>query len=266
MNIGIVGKGFVGSAVYDGLGQIDNNMLYHDPKYNTDIKNVINTELIFICVPTDMLDNGKCDTSIVEKVLKELNDNLYTGVICIKSTVIPGTTENLQLSFPNLKIACVPEFLRERSALSDFVLEHDVLIIGCQNQNEADIIIKAHGNIPKKISIVSPTEAELCKYFNNVYNALRITFANGFYEVCEKMNCNYQNIFNAITQRKNIDSNYLRASKNMRGFGGYCLPKDSSAFAELVKELFKDERPELFDKIVSDNKLYITTVFDGMRK
>ena len=165
MNIGIVGKGFVGSAVYEGLGQIDNTMSYHDPKYNTSIKDVLNTELVLICVPTDMLDNGKCDISIVQSVLTELNDNTYTGIICIKSTVIPGTTDYFIEQFPNLKITCVPEFLRERSALSDFVLEHDVLIIGTIDASYADAIIKCHGNIPKSVSIVSPTEAELCKYF-----------------------------------------------------------------------------------------------------
>ena len=72
-----------------------------------------------------------------------------------------------------------------------------------------------------------------------------------------------------MTQRSNIDGQYLRVSKNLRGFGGYCLPKDSAAFARLVDTIYGDrshECPTIFDSIVDDNKLYETTVFEGMRK
>ena len=267
MNIGVIGKGFVGSAVYDGLGQLDNNMSFHDPKYNTNIQHIKDTEIVFICVPTNMKDDGTCDTTVVELVLKNLINIKYNGTVAIKSTVIPGTTKNLQEQFQELNICCVPEFLRERSALTDFILENDVLVIGTNDDKTSKLLIKAYGNLPKQVRVVSPTEAELCKYFNNVFNALRITFANGFYDVCKELNADYGKIYDAVIQRSNIDGHYLRASRSMRGFGGYCLPKDTSAFAKLVDKIYgKGVGPRIFDTIVEDNKLYKTTVFQGMRR
>ena len=270
MKIGVIGKGFVGSAVYDGLGQLDHDMSFHDPKYDTSILDIKDTEIVFVSVPTDMRDDGTCDTSIVESVLRDLTHINYYGIIAIKSTVVPGTTKDLQERYKKLNICCVPEFLRERSALTDFVLEHDVLVVGATDEKVATRVVRAHGNLPKQVRIVSPTEAELCKYFNNVFNALRITFANGFYDVCDELGADYQKVYDAMIQRTNIDGHYLRVSKNMRGFGGYCLPKDSAAFAMLVEQFYGaypgSIGPTVFRSIVEDNKLYKTTVFEGMRK
>ena len=269
MKIGVIGKGFVGSAVYDGLGQLDHDMSFHDPKYDTNILDIKYTEIVFVSVPTDMREDGTCDTSVVESVLDQLTGIDYRGIVAIKSTVVPGTTRDLQEKFGDLQICCVPEFLRERSALTDFVLEHDVLVVGTTDENVATRVVRAHGNLPKQVRIVTPTEAELCKYFNNVFNALRITFANGFYDVCSNLDADYQKVYDAMTQRSNIDGQYLRVSKNLRGFGGYCLPKDSAAFARLVDTIYGErshECPTIFDSIVDDNRLYETTVFEGMRK
>jgi UDPglucose 6-dehydrogenase len=265
MKIGVIGKGFVGTAVYEGLGQIDNEMSYHDPKDGTRLQAIRHTDIVFVCVPTNMNNDGTCDTSIVEQVLTDLYvDISYEGIVVIKSTIIPGTTESFQSQFPFLNICCVPEFLRERSATSDFVLEHDVLIIGCDDYNTAEAVKRAHGSIPKEVAVMSPIEAELAKYFNNVFNAMRITFANGFYSVCEQLGADYQKIYNAMKMRSNIDGHYLRASKTMRGFGGYCLPKDTAAFARMVEDL---ELPStIFRSIVEDNRLYKSTVFEGMRE
>lgn len=265
MKVGVIGKGFVGTAVYEGLGQIDNDMSFHDPKHGTKLEDIRHTDVVFVCVPTDMNEDGTCDTSIVEQVLTDLYvDISYEGVVAIKSTVIPGTTEAFQSQFPYLSIVCVPEFLRERSATTDFVLEHDVLIIGSDKVGPAKVVRDAHGNIPKTMRMMAPIEAELAKYFNNVYNAARITFANGFYEVCDNLGADYQKIYDAMVQRSNIDGHYLRASKSMRGFGGYCLPKDSAAFAAMVNDM--ELAPSIFSAIVEDNKLYDVTVFEGMRK
>ena len=133
-------------------------------------------------------------------------------------------------------------------------------MIKCQNHLSKHMEIS-----PKKL--LWPLLTELCKYFNNVFNALRITFANGFYDVCKELGADYQNIYDAVIQRSNIDGHYLRVSENIRGFGGYCLPKDTHAFAKLIDKVYgKGFGPKIFDTIVKDNKLYKTTVFQGMRK
>ena len=261
MKIGVIGKGFVGSTIYEGLGQINNKMSFYDPKFPSKMEDVLDTEVVFVCVPTDQKDDGSCDISIVEDVVLKLKQCAYNGMIAIKSTVVPGTTQKLINRWEDDRICFVPEFLRERSALTDFMLHHDVLVVGAQNHSRT--IIDAHGNIPKNVMVMSPTEAELAKYFNNVFNAARITFANGFFDVCQEMDCDYQKILEAMTLRENIDHHYLRASENLRGFGGYCLPKDTEAFQSLVKSL--GLKSGIFKAIVDDNNLYRRTVFEGMR-
>lgn len=251
MKIGIIGLGVVGSAVYQGLLHIGQTLTYYDPKFaESKLENILDTECVFVCVPTPTID-GVCDTTTVTQVVDNLNQLQYQGIVAIKSTVIPGTTQNLQHQYPQLKICFVPEFLREKSALTDFVADQDVLIVGTNNSDVFDIIKRSHGSLPAKIQQVTPTEAELCKYFNNIFNALRIVFANGMFDVCEQLGADYQNVFNSITLRKTISKDYLRSSKALKNFSGSCLPKDTIAWAEFVKDLGLPNR--IFSAIIEDN-------------
>jgi UDPglucose 6-dehydrogenase len=256
MRIGIVGKGVVGSAVYDGLRQIGHDLKFYDTAYpDTALTDLTDSDIIYVCVPTDQLPDGSCDVSTVSDTVAKLAELNYSGVIAVKSTVIPGTTEKLIVQYPTLSICFVPEFLRERSALTDFIDHHDILIVGTDDTAVYDFIVACHGNIPKKVIQVSPTEAEIAKYFSNVFNALRITFANGVFEVCEQLGADYQKVFQAATHRHNITADYLRCSQYLRGFGGHCLPKDSKAWAVLVEQLGLDIK--LFQALVEDNQRYI---------
>jgi len=151
--------------------------------------------------------------------------------------VIPGTTDRLQQQYPTLRMSMVPEFLRAKSALADFVYNHDLLVVGCYNKEDADIIVELHGSFPQHVARVSPTEAEVIKYFNNVHHAMSVTFANIAYDVCGKLGANYMNVYKAIVKRECFNPAYLMANKNMRGYGGHCLPKDTSAWNNLIKNL-----------------------------
>lgn len=256
MRIGIIGLGVVGRAVYDGLRQIGHNLSYYDIAHpGTSIRDVLNTEIIFICVPTPSNTDGSCNIEYVKSTVNQLHNLDYDGIVAIKSTIIPGTTQSLIDQYPSMTICFVPEFLRERSALTDFVDNHDILIVGTNNTDCYYTIVKSHGSIPKSIIQVSPTEAEISKYFSNVFNSLRITFANGMFELCNCLGADYQKVFDAVTQRSNITPDYLRCSEYLRGFSGHCLPKDSQALAMLVNNL--NLNIDLFDAIVHDNERYI---------
>lgn len=238
MKVGVIGKGIVGSAVYDGLSSIGNRMSFFDTSYqNSNIFDVFETEIVFVCVPTEMTDRGDCDTSIVEDVVQHLAEIGYRGLIAIKSTITPGTTIRLQHEFPSINICCVPEFLRSDNALADFTENHDVLIVGTESVEHYELVVSAHGTIPKTSIRVSPSEAEISKYFNNVHHAVQITFANITYEVCKKLGANYDNVHSAITLRECINPHYLEANENLRGFGGKCLPKDIVAWKNLIHNL-----------------------------
>jgi UDPglucose 6-dehydrogenase len=253
MKIGLLGRGTVGKAVYEGLEYLGHEMSFFDPAYKgSRIEDVLGTECVFICVPTDQAANGDCDTGIVDRVVKELDDHGYTGLVSIKSTVIPGTTDRLQKQHPRLRMSMVPEFLRAKSALADFVYNHDLLVVGTYTREDADLLIEIHGSFPENIARVSPTEAEVIKYFNNVHHAMSVTFANITYDVCNKLGANYMNVYKAITKRDCINPAYLMANKNMRGYGGHCLPKDTSAWNNLIKNL---ELPyTLIQSVINDNE------------
>ena len=96
MKIGIVGVGIVGSAIKFGFEKLGHKVFTHDIIYNTSIEDVKDTDVVFICVPTPSLKDGKCDVQIVNDVVSELNGIDYQGIISIKSTVEPGTTKRLQ--------------------------------------------------------------------------------------------------------------------------------------------------------------------------
>lgn len=264
MKIGIIGLGVVGSAVQHGLERIGNTVIPHDPKLGTKIEDVLDTELCFICVPTPSDAEGRCDTSVVDQVLADLAERSYAGTVAIKSTVIPGTTDAFSKKYPSLQLAFCPEFLRERAAFTDFFENHDVCPIGVYRDEDFELIRDAHGSIPKKVCRLTPREAEFVKYFSNVFNALRITFANEFYEVCKAMDTDYTNVKNCVVQRENILDYYLDCNERFRGFAGVCLPKDTAAFANLVQDL-KLKDINLFDVIVKDNEHFTKTVPEGMR-
>ena len=255
MKIGLLGRGTVGKAVYEGLEYLGHEMSFFDPAYEgSTLDDVLNTDCVFICVPTDQAANGDCDTSIVDKVVKQLAENNYSGLVSIKSTVVPGTTKRLQETYPNLRMSMVPEFLRAKSALADFVYNHDLLVVGCNTKEDADMIVEIHGSFPENIARVTPTEAEVIKYFNNVHHAMSVTFANITYDVCNKLDANYMNVYKAITKRDCINPAYLMANPNMRGYGGHCLPKDTSAWNNLIKKLGLDF--DLIQSVINDNEKF----------
>ena len=262
MKIGVVGVGVVGMAVSNGFRKIGHDVLVHDLKLKTKIIDLLDAEIIFICVPTPSNYDGSCNTDIAKSVVKELSNLNFSGVVAIKSTVEPGTTDSFSSEFENLNLCFVPEFLRERCAEIDFIENHDLCVIGTSDLNTFNWW-KAHGNLPNEIVMVSSVEAELIKYFNNVYNSTLITFANSFYEICNALNADYSKIKNAAVLRKHINDQYLDCNENFRGFGGVCLPKDTKALSHLSKTLEIDNN--FFETIMQINNKLKITVYEGMR-
>lgn len=255
MKIGLIGRGTVGDAVYNGLEHIGHDMGFFDPKFaGSRLEDVLDTEIVFICVPTDSKDNGDCDTSIVEKTIRELSEAQYSGLACIKSTVVPGTTERLRQTYPYVRIGCVPEFLRAKIALADFVYNHDILVVGVHGDEDRALVKQSHGMIPKKVAFVTPTEAEIIKYFNNVHHAMSVVFANITYEVSQKLGADYQRVFETITQRDCFNPHYLNVHERLRGYGGHCLPKDTKAWHNLIQDLGLDF--SLIGSIIKDNEKF----------
>ncbi len=265
MNLGIVGLGLVGGAIKYGFEKIGHKVKVYDLKIKSSrLKDVLHTEVCFVCVPTPSTEDGKCNTRIVGKTVDDLINLGYNGIIAIKSTVEPGTILKLQRKYHTHRICFVPEFLRERCAIADFVECHDICVIGADTIEIYETIKLAHGNLPKKFIKVTPSEAEFVKYFNNIYNATLVVLANSFYEVCQSCGVDYSNVKNAIINRDHITKIYLDVNEKMRGFAGACLIKDLSAICNLVKE--KGLGVEFFGHLLEENRKYKPTVIEGMRQ
>jgi UDPglucose 6-dehydrogenase len=164
VKIGILGLGVVGAAVHNGFLELGQKMFFYDPIYESSkFEDVLQTDVCFLCVPTPPNEHGFCDTTIVEESINRLSENNYKGIIAIKSTVTPGTTERLSEQFPHLEICFVPEFLRERCAVIDFVENHDLCVIGTDSDDVFNKIKEAHGHYPKNFRKLKKTEAEMVK-------------------------------------------------------------------------------------------------------
>jgi UDPglucose 6-dehydrogenase len=262
MNIGIIGLGVVGTACKNGFASQGHDVLVHDIKLGTNIVDIIGTDIVYVCIPTPISKNGTCDLSELRLIVQQLKTNLYSGVIAIKSTVPPGTTQQL-LNETSLNICFVPEFLREWCATDDFINNHKLLAIGCNTQEVFEISKKSHGSLPETVCRLTPTEAEILKYYSNVFNALRVTFANKMFELCQMLGADYNTVKETYLIRKTATQDYMDCSDDLRGYGGLCLPKDTKVLMNVFAQLGLDL--ELISAIDKDNAKFKKTVPTGMR-
>lgn len=261
MNIGIIGIGVLGKAYLNGFKKWGHKVITYDIKGKYNFKHILKSDVVFLCVPSPSNKDGRCDTSIVESAINKLNISNYKGIISIASTVEIGFTKRISKKFKNLKICSVPELLKERSASKDFS-NNKIIVIGTNNRAIYNKVKKCFKN--KKCFFVKPEEAEIFKYFNNCYAALRIIFANIFYEISLKNRSNYKKIKDIyISTGKAVDM-YLNVNKDLRGFAGMCLPKDVRAVKHYMKK--NHINFDLIKYIDSDNQKLKKTVFRGMRK
>jgi UDPglucose 6-dehydrogenase len=236
--IGIVGSsGMVGGAL-KGYFQTKPDyslFLYDKFKNEGSMEEVNKADYIFICVPTLTTEKGECDTSIVKEVVSQIKGN---KIIIIKSTVIPGTTDNLQDEFLQHKFLFNPEFLTEVTADQDMRYP-DRQIIGYTKQSytvAGDIMLIMP--LAPFEKIMPAKEAEMVKYFTNSWFATKVIFANQMYDLCQKLRINYDLVKEGSVYDRRIGRSHLEIwHKGERGYGGKCLPKDTKAIIGFAEKL-----------------------------
>lgn len=255
MRIGIIGLGIVGKAIQRGLGD-HHEIFIHDPKLGTKLTDVTdNCDVAYIAVPTPSdEETGRCDTSIVRSILDGLPDG-FSAII--KSTVVPGTSQGFHEEFPNLRIACSPEFIRAESADEDFK-KQEILVVGTHHEGLANLVLKHHLEsgiiLEGEFFHVSPTEAEIVKYAKNSFYAIKVIFGNHFQRLANNLEQDWGIVKRIIThpQKRGIVDSHLEEINGKMGFGGSCLPKDTIAIRAKFEELGLEA--SLLDSIVSDNE------------
>ena len=255
MRIGIIGLGTVGKAIRRGF-EGNHEIFIHDPKLGTKLTGVTdNCEVAYIAVPTPSdQETGRCDTSIVRSILESLPDG-FSAII--KSTVIPGTSQSFHEEFPNLRIACSPEFIRAESADGDFKSQ-EILVVGTHHEDLANLVLKHHLDsgilLEGEFFHVSPTEAEIVKYAKNSFYAMKVIFGNHFQRLAKNLEQDWGVVKRIIThpQERGIVDSHLDEIDGKMGFGGICLPKDTIAIRAKFEELGLEA--DLLESILSDNE------------
>ena len=250
MNIGVIGQGFVGSAIREGLKSHYQILTYDidTSKCNSSLLDVMkNSKIIFICVPTPMRKDGSCDTRILESAI----DDVYkvfkkskidkAPILVIKSTIPPGTTQRIDKKYKDMIVLFSPEFLTEANSFEDFKNQTRI-IIGRHEEylsKEAAVEVKkmfrkAFLPLYTEIIITEANEAEMCKYFINCFLATKVTFANQMYDICKYSGLKYEIVKNLALKDTRIGNSHMMVPgpDGDRGFGGHCFPKDLSAMIE----------------------------------
>jgi len=233
--VGVVGTGMVGGAMQKYLQRKEGLELFvYDKGKNEGSKEDVNkAEIVFVCVPTPYLKDGKgFDLSFVEETMGWLEGE---KVVVIKSTVMPGTTEMLQKKYPQHKLLMNPEFLTEETADQDMMYP-DRQIVGYTEQSHT-----VAGDVMQLLPLapfermLPVTEAETVKYFGNTWFAIKVSFANQMYDLCQAIGVDYDRMVEAAAADKRIGRTHLNVfHKGYRGYGGKCLVKDTRALIQLA--------------------------------
>lgn len=241
MNIGIIGQGFVGNAVYQKFKNFFNLYTFdiiEELSNSTFDELAENCDVIFTCLPTPMNKDGSCDTSILNDVLSRLNE-ITTAIIVNKSTIPPGTTENLNKYFGNIQIIFNPEFLTERNAVNDFNNQNRIILGGPRPATTK--IKQIYSTVFPEVHLIKTgsRHAEMIKYLTNCFLACKVSFANEMFQLCKNLNLDYDKVIEYATLDKRLGSSHwsVPGPDGDFGFGGHCFPKDLLAIIKLTDEL-----------------------------
>lgn len=294
MNISIIGTGYIGLITGAGFAEKDHKVICVDvikekvdlinsgksPIYEkgldeiikktigknltatTSIRDaVLNSDVTFICVGTPPNSDGSSDlryiTDASGNIGKQLAEKNSYHVVVVKSTVLPGTTENIvipsieknsrKIAGKDFGVVMNPEFLREGVALEDF-LKPDRIVIGSIDKRSGDLIERLYAGFNSKILRTNLKTAEMIKYASNAFLATKVSFINETGNICKELGIHVYDVANGIALDHRIGHYFLNSGL---GFGGSCFPKDVKALVYEAKKLGYE--PELLNSVLNVN-------------
>ena len=219
-------------------------------------------EIAFLCVPTPQGDDGSADLSYIEAAAREIGPVLpYECVVVNKSTVPVGSAKVVErvLGRPDVKVVSNPEFLREGSAVQDF-LKPDRVVVGCDDQAAALKVSSLYDGISAPVIVTDPVSAETIKYAANAFLATKLSFINAIAAICEGVGADVNDVVVGIGSDKRIGQEFLRPGP---GWGGSCFPKDSRALLKIAREA--GYHFDLLDGVIAVNEEQFDRVADKIR-
>ena len=262
MKLGIVGHGFVGTAVDHGFTK-DVQKFIVDPKHNStntiDDLIAFRPDAVFVAVPTPQLETGECNTEILEGVMLQLNKSKELLVI-VKSTVPAYKLQKIQDECINLRIVYNPEFLTEKNYIDDFV-NPPMHVFGGVNADTDSVekLYKEHSGCAEcpayKTDIVT---ASMVKYCINGLLATKVTFMNEMYDILKAAKgTDWKTFTEIISNDPRVGKTHMKVPGNdgQRGYAGSCFPKDTNALAWFAREILNTPFTQLETSIKINDAL-----------
>ena len=225
------------------------------------------SSVVMICINTEapsITDPGlRGLVGLVNDILQADRDGIFSGTIVIRSTVPPGTCDQLilpMLRSSRLGLASNPEFLREGSSVKDF-MEPSIIVVGGENPDHVQPVAALYSSMACGVTEVGLREAEIIKYACNVFHALKISFANELGDLCSGLQIDGQRVMEVLRSDTKLNASpaYLRPGF---AFGGYCLPKDTRALNVCARDLGLDL--PLLASILPSNDLHLCRAIDAV--
>ena len=232
---------------------------------------VVDAEFVYLCVPTPQTADGSADRRYLTAAAEQISPHLHPGAAVVnKSTVPVGSTLLVEqaLGRSDIPVVSNPEFLREGSAVDDF-LHPDRVVIGSDDEAAASHVASLYVDCGAPIMVTDPASAETCKYAANAFLATKLSFTNAIAAVCEAVGADVNDVLLGMGYDHRIGHEFLRPGP---GWGGSCFPKDSKAIIAIAEDAGYDfslmkgvvaVNEEQFERIVA--KVESVTSLEGTR-
>ena len=249
--------------VEDGLDRlVEEGLENGNLRFVVGAKNAVaDCEVAFLCVPTPQRADESADLSFIETATQEIAALLPPGTIVVnKSTVPVGSTRVVEAALQrrDVRVVSNPEFLREGSAVGDF-LSPDRIVIGSEDQAAAITVSSLYLGISAPIVVTDPASAETIKYAANAFLATKLSFVNAIAAICEGVGADVSDVMLGLGYDDRIGREFLRPGP---GWGGSCLPKDTRAMVRIAEDAGYDFR--LLRGVIDINEDQFNRVVDKL--
>ncbi len=259
--IAIIGLGFVGGAIFKSFKAKGIKVIGYDKYKNGGIGSfqaTLSSEMVILCLPTLFNETTKhYNKDAIHEICSKLEDANYKGLVVIKSTIEPETTNMLADRHPSLTLCHNPEFLSARTAYEDFQHQKHIVLGKSKHCSDGDIQPLVHLYTTyypfAEISVCTSLESESMKIMCNSFYASKIILFNEYYLLCKKNGANFDTIRNLMLKNEWINPMHTKVpgTDSKLGYGGACFPKDTHALCHYMKSLKSPN--EVLESVVLEN-------------